>query len=338
MEASKNEIKSIQGLCIIAMVLLHLFDRYEYSYTPTLFIGTLPLCFFFGQMGDFCVMGYAFCSGYSHSIRSELDGKDYFRRRLKSLLKLIVNYWLIVIIFSVVGFITGHGNIIPKSPLDFFKNLFFISNSYNGAWWYITTYIFIVISSPIIIKAIKKHSFLMTLFMGLLYFVSYIVRFRYETSNWFIVQAYLYGMTIAEYSIGVLFDKYKILGAIKNVWNKKKSNWLTVLVCVIFVIFSYFRCIYAPTLFIAPICGVFIIVLYHLFYCDNLFFRFIEWVGTHSTNIWLTHFFFIGSLFTGVAFIVKYPLLIWGFVMGITILISVVINAILKKILAICKL
>lgn len=67
MEASKNEIKSIQGISVIAIVLLHLFCRYEYSYTPLLFMNGYPLCFYFGQMSDFCVMGFAFCSGYAHS-------------------------------------------------------------------------------------------------------------------------------------------------------------------------------------------------------------------------------------------------------------------------------
>lgn len=102
MEASKSEIKSIQGLSVLAMLCLHLFCRYDFSnlYTPTFYLFGYPICFYFAQISDFCVMGFAFCSGYAHYFLFETD-QFYFYNRIKSLLKLIVNFWIVLILFTL---------------------------------------------------------------------------------------------------------------------------------------------------------------------------------------------------------------------------------------------
>ena len=58
MKASKYEMKGLQGLCVLAMIALHLFCRTDYIYSPTLYLFNIPLCYYIGQFGDFCVMGF----------------------------------------------------------------------------------------------------------------------------------------------------------------------------------------------------------------------------------------------------------------------------------------
>ena len=71
----------LQGLSVLAMVLLHLFCTYYYAdkYTPILFFSGVPLCFYIAQLSDFCVFGFAFCSGYGHMVnygkKGFYDGK-----------------------------------------------------------------------------------------------------------------------------------------------------------------------------------------------------------------------------------------------------------------------
>ena len=69
MEFSKNDSKMLQGLSVLAMVWLHLFDRdYTGLFSPVLFVGGVPLSFYLGQLSDFCVFGFAFLSGYAHML------------------------------------------------------------------------------------------------------------------------------------------------------------------------------------------------------------------------------------------------------------------------------
>lgn len=95
-ELTKKETKMLQGLSVLAMVLLHLFCTYDYSdkYTPLLFFRGVPICFYIAQLSDFCVYGFAFCSGYGHMANS---GKgDFYKGRLKGLFTVLCDYWLIL--------------------------------------------------------------------------------------------------------------------------------------------------------------------------------------------------------------------------------------------------
>ena len=49
-----------------------------------------------------------------------------------------------------------------------------------------------------------------------------------------------------------------------------------------------------------------------------------SFLGMHSTNIWLTHMFFYATLFVGLVQKVKYPLLMLGFLLVLSIAASYV--------------
>ena len=63
---TRYDTKMLQGLSVLAMVVLHLFDSVDFQglYTPLLYLAGKPVIFYFAQLSDFCVMGFAFCSGY----------------------------------------------------------------------------------------------------------------------------------------------------------------------------------------------------------------------------------------------------------------------------------
>lgn len=82
-----------------------------------------------------CVSMYLFCSGYGLSMISK--NKDiYIKDNLTKILKLLINYWIILIIFVVIGRLLGNEN-YPGSLKEFLMNFFLISKSYNGAWWFL---------------------------------------------------------------------------------------------------------------------------------------------------------------------------------------------------------
>lgn len=86
---------SVVQVSVLAMLVLHLFDRLDFQglYYLLLYFMRKPVVFYFAQISDFCVMGFAFCSGYGlYKQYTKYDEKKYFSDRLKGIRKLLVNY------------------------------------------------------------------------------------------------------------------------------------------------------------------------------------------------------------------------------------------------------
>ncbi|MGI2030034.1 heparan-alpha-glucosaminide N-acetyltransferase domain-containing protein [Endozoicomonas acroporae] len=63
---TKNESNEIKELAITFMLLLHLFNTYEYHeiYTPYLLINGTPFTYYISLFADCCVVLFLYCSGY----------------------------------------------------------------------------------------------------------------------------------------------------------------------------------------------------------------------------------------------------------------------------------
>ena len=339
MELSKKEINAIQGVSVLAMVCLHLFCRNDLSEvcTPLIYMNNIPLAYYFGQLADFCVFGFAFCSGYAHNILFHMDEK-YYKNRLKSLFKLFINYWLVIIIFSFIGVVTNSTE-IPGTAVEFLGNFFLYNMTYNGAWWYMLTYLLIVITSGLVIKIVNKYPIKSIIVLTLIYIISYIIRFKYSFDNFFIIQSYLYGMTIFEYSIGIFFNKYEIFTKIKNILKNTNSKLISSCFILIFIILLVCRTLVVRSLIVAPLSGILVIIIFNYFYNKISIFKIFDFIGKHSTNIWLTHMFFYIGLFPEFIYIAKFPVLIILLMLIITICFSYIIlfvkNFIINKIVVI---
>lgn len=335
-ELTKTDTKMMQGLAVLAMIVLHLFDIYDYEnkYIPLLFLSGYPLVFYFGQLSDFCVMAFAFCSGYGHM--TQYEKPQYYKRRLIRLLDVYVNFWIILILFSIISFLIGNGAIMPGSFAAFIGNFTTLHLSYNGAWWYILTYALIVITSPVLLRLIKntgkwKRIVGMFLFAGL-YVTAYYVRFNVYSSNWFLHQFGLYGMTAAEYAMGAFAYEYRVFSRTAAWWNNIFKTRLSDQIgsIILFIILLLSRTLVIPQLFFAPLSGYCLLFLFQKADKPEWFRKCFLILGEHSTNIWLTHMFFYLYVFRNLVFIAVYPVLILLFMLGITIPVSVLINAVYK--------
>ena len=54
--------------------------------------------------------------------------------------------------------------------------------------------------------------------------------------------------------------------------------------------------------------------------------RFLAFMGEHSLNIWLVHMFFYSTLFRGLVFALNYPFFIYGGMIEVCLIISVVLK------------
>lgn len=177
---TKEETRQLKGMAILAMLCLHLFDTLNSQFSPMIYITGVPLSFFVGQAADFCVFAYCFVSGYGLMAKydSAVNEKSYLRGRVKSLKSFIKNYWIILALFGMAAILLGKAVEWLVSPLTFLGNAGLLWYSYNGAWWYVSTYVVMVLLSPIVFRMMKKHPIIVACLSVVIYGVSYIIRFK----------------------------------------------------------------------------------------------------------------------------------------------------------------
>lgn len=345
MELTKRDTKMTKGLAIVFMVLLHLFCRVDNLPYECIKIGGVPLIYYIGLIADCCVAIYCFCSGYALEIINQkiTNTKQYYINRLKSLLKLLINYWIILIAFSIIGLITKN-DVIPTSVARFVKHFFLLEKSYNGAWWFLLTYVLLVlVSKPMHLVVQKLNPYVLVIVSFGIYFVSYVQRFKNVVSlnsgfaNWIIMQIALLGTSFLPFICGMMFYKYKVFTKLRNLLNKRFNDiQLTVLGAIIFLALVIGHGI-VPSVFVAPFTGLVIIVIFNVVKKGEFINKIFDFLGQHSTNIWLTHMFFYSVLFKNFIFIAKYPLLIFAFMMLLTISCSYIINIIYKPLIKLIR-
>ncbi len=339
MELTKKDTKMIQGFCVLAMVWLHLFDTWNHEelFEPLLFFHGFPLSLYIAQLSDFCVMGFALCSGYAHYVISKKD--NYYKSRLKSLLKLIIKYWMVLFSFTFLSVLFGKQNYMPGSWKTFLLNFLLLDSGYNGAWWYLFAYSVIVLLSPFLLKQIKEKPFwLILLVCGILYCASYYYRFNVYTQNILLNKLGPLGMTLVEYVMGAVAAKHNYFTIASGIWNRISKPIRLMASIILIILMLLFRTLIVPSLFVAPATGMVLITLFQLWkkpkYIENFFLL----IGKHSTHIWLTHMFFYLYLFRGLVYKAVYPIPIFVFMIAITLLVSVVLNYIEEAVYSVLKL
>lgn len=324
MELAPKDTKMIQGLSVLAMVWLHLFDRpYVGLFEPLLYFQGTPLSFYIAQLSDFCVFGFAFCSGYGHSVKYQKP--NYYKNRLKGLLSVLCSFWLVLVLFCFVSWLMGFGSKMPGSFSKFLQNAFLLDKSYNGAWWYLFAYTLIVLLSPFILKiSLKLNVFVILGCSLILYFVSFYVRFKLgHPQCWLLIKFGPFGMTLVEYIMGVLAYRTKIFSRIFQVVKNWSHPVKWIVSVLLLAVLLYARTKILPSLFFAPISGFIVITLFHFIKKSSSFEKTFLFIGKHSTNIWLTHMFFYLVIFKNLVYIAKYPIFIFFFMIVITTSLSI---------------
>ena len=332
MELTKDDTKMIQGLSVLAMVWLHLFDRsYAGLFQPVLFLFGIPLSFYIAQLCDFCVMGFAFCTGYAHYLIS--DDQDYTSKRKKSLLRLLIKYWIVLAVFCAVSMLTGKGDFMPGSWITLLLSIFAWSSSYNGAWWYLLVYIILVIMSPWLQKLVKKHSSAVILIFGFaIYFIAYLIRFKFTVNNVLLARFGPFGTTLFEYLMGSIAAKEQYFTKVSGYTSKLNKTVRAMFSMLTITVLLLVHTLIIPSLFIAPATGLIILTIFHLWKKPEAVRKAFLYIGSHSTHIWLTHMFFFWNPFKGLVYKALYPVCIFGLLIGITLVVSTVLNCIDRRV------
>lgn len=335
MELTKKDTNMTKGLAIVFMVLLHLFCRVDNLPYECLKIREVPLVYYLGLFSDCCVAIYCFCSGYALELINEKfkNAKDYYKNRVKSVFSFLINYWIVLIVFSIIGLIFDKSGAIPGSLKDFLLHFFLLSTNYNGAWWFVFTYILLVFLSRPICQIINKlHPVFVNIITLGLYLVAYIQRFNelihfnIPVLDWITNQLALLGTSLLPFVWGMYFYKYKLFSKLREFIFKHFKNWQVALFSLIIVFVMIFGHGIFQSLIVAPFTGIVTIVLFNVVNKGKYINAVFNFFGNHSTNIWLTHMFFYSALFKDFVFVARYPIFIFLLMMVITVCCSYVIK------------
>ena len=165
---SREDTKLIKGIAIGLMLMHHLWgfpDRIpgELKYIFTIFeqssIG------YFGAFGKICVSMFFFIGGYGTYL--SYRGKEYdIIGRLK---KLYISYWKVFVVFIPIAFLffaNQSAYCVDEaiwsrytlfSWLECLGNFTGMSISYNREWWFLPSYVFALISFPLVRAIAQKH-------------------------------------------------------------------------------------------------------------------------------------------------------------------------------------
>ena len=322
---TKDKSKSLKFIAVILMVMLHTFaypDRIKNVDFISIYKlnGQIPIEYYLSKFGEICVGIFLFLSGYGLYI--QYKDECNMRKNFERILKLYINYWIVIAIFIPIGLFMG---IYKLNIKELVLTITALKPAYNGEWWFITLYIMFVLMYPLIIKIVNNNNKNKILFIS---FITNIVGFIGTKLTYILGYTYIYlelitillggqflfilGIVVAKYS---LFDKLSI----RINENRKMTIVVTLFTFIVInipIIGEISKLILIP---------IFIFVLVNMIKEQSI----LSNLGKHSTNIWLTHSFFCYYLFQDIAFMPKYSLLILIWICVLSIGCSLVINFIL---------
>lgn len=343
MELTKRDTQMAKGIAVLGMVMLHLFCRLgDLPYTPLIWCGEIPLIYYLGLFGDLCVPVFCFCSGYAHYLMADAQQNNYPKRIPGKALRFLCNYWIVVVLFSVIGLLFDETGMIPGSWADFAGNMLVVRMNYNGAWWFVSTYLLLLVMSPVLAALAKRlNGIVLLAISAILYFVAYMFRFNYVITlpnpvlQWLWSQTVLLGTSQFGYFGGMVCRKYGVIGMLREYLKSRTVLRRGIVFAIPAAAFAGHCVIHSA--FVAPFTAAAVLTGLFLAKLPGWAERCFLLLGRHSTNIWLVHMFFYFVLFPGFAFSAKYPVLILALMLAVCFASSVVIDHLYRPVLALLE-
>lgn len=144
----KNCSTMIKGIAVLLMILHHLWGFPER--VPELHLPSA--CVQIGSAGKICVSMFMFLSGYGLYANYLKQGRTHIWKRVWNVYK---RYWQVFLVFVPIGYIMG----MHFNWLEAISNLTCLSCSYNHEWWFLATYVELLLVFALTMKFAGKRYF-----------------------------------------------------------------------------------------------------------------------------------------------------------------------------------
>jgi len=334
---SLQKSNQLKAIAILMMLCLHLFNRdYQELFQPVLFIGAQPLSYYISLFCDACVPVFAFVSGYGLYYKYSKEKQIYKKGNVIRLQKLYINYWVVLLLFAVLlGFILGKEG-YPGSWVKFLLNFTGLDPSYNGAWWFFTTYVLFVLTSSFWFRLLDwLNPYVFILFLLSLYVIAFYFRvyktdvFEGNVGRWLHTQTALYCCTLFQFMLGAFALKHKWHHRFSNIFSQLKySNVLAIVGIIVLIIWHGI----VPNFIVAPFTGLGFIFLFLQINLGKIGNRVLDFLAPHATNMWLIHMFFYMIYFKEFVYEFHYVPLIFLILVLMCLGSSYIVNFMYQKI------
>ena len=324
---TKQQSQMLKGIAILLMIFLHLFNQ----------SGNVDLCRNFIYIeGDPLVLilsraanpvaFFLILGGYGlYKVYAKGD-----KHRWSRLLKLMIHYWIILLIFVAIGHFINPAK-YPGSGLKILENITGYDTSYNGEMWFLLPYMILSACAPILFRLVRKIRAIYVIFITLFIYLctSYCIS-RYGSvflfGNMWAYNPLLIFHLMFSFFLGAMAARTHFFERLKeSLANKQYLSilaWggviaLVIINCIFKYNFFYAFGIITCLLFI-PMPRIVNVVLGKL--------------GDQSMNMWMIHSWFCYYLCHNFIYSFKYPIVIFSVLTIISYYSSLIINVIAKPI------
>ena len=325
-----DETWVIKAIAIIAMLFHHLFYRHpEFGNT----IVNVSVA------GKVCVAIFVFLSGYGMAISfpwaSQNNAKTFFFVLCKRFAKFFLNYWFIFFIAVPIGiFFFGRSLETAYENHDIIKSFFkdIIGQqgyfSYNVTWWFNAIILALWAFFPFLYLILKNK------FISIVFLI-----FLCINPNDILYSLHFIATDLPSYilpfSLGIFIALH--INTINRVLNFVHPYIVLGLSLIVGIILLYLRAIPVFTDFtkfkVDPFATVFVVLaVVSLCRVTSWRFAFMQYVGKHSMNMYLTHTFIFGYFFADFIYGFKYPVLIFLALFTTSLLLSICIEFVKRRI------
>ena len=348
MNFSVKDTTKAKGIAILFLYAYHCFSStkrlagYPVDFAPF----TQDLAMRVSDAMNICVGMFTFLSAYGITISYKKQSADfnisknqYLKGVLLRIAKLMMNFWFIFVIFfllhGILGFEYEYGDGKIEILVNFLINFsgltyVFHTPSICGAWWYIGLALLVICAIPFCLELYRRFGLLViTLFV----FIPncYISDYSHMTRCLLTIPL---GIWFADQKVFERLKEWKLFGNHRYVGKLIKFLIMTA-VFIGFVLLrtsaigSQERIRYV----IHGVCSAFAVYYVYDFFADlPVLDRVLEFLGKHSLNMFLTHTFIRWEWFRDFTYSLHYAVLIYGFLIISTVLISLLLEEIKKLI------
>ena len=342
---SKSDTRQLKGLAILMMLWLHLFSDEETvrqcSYWLT-YINGMPLAYSLTRLASCCVPIYIFLGGYglAATYQTSPAHRLYGGRRA---LALMANFWLIFLLFVPLGCMVNPSR-YPGDALTFMLNITAVGYNYNGAWWFLLPYVLLTLTASFFISrcqhSSRHHDILLVSVLAVVHAGVYLLKTALPLSDTWPVPGVLtllnYVSMLLLFTLGILAVKYRWLSSEGGWWrrvaNRKLAALCLVILCLVKMLLGSSSLLNVP----------FVLLLIPLLLevrGKRLEVRgkrkglaaVLEFLGLHSCNMWLIHYFFY-YMFGYLIYQLRYPLLMFLVLTAASLLCSMILRPLFEPI------
>lgn len=316
----KTQSQMLKGIAILLMIFLHLFNQMGNVdlCKNFIYIGGTPLIYILSRAANpvpfFLILG-----GYGLYKVFEKGDKHRWSR----LGKLYIHYWIILLIFVVIGHFI-YPNRYPGSCVKLLANIASYDTSYNGEMWFLLPYAILSACAPILfrlilrIRAIYVVAFTLCVHICTSYCIS-----RYGAAFLF-GHMWAYNLLLVfhllfNFCLGAMAARTHFFERFTNVFGNKLNTSAIAMGGVLLIVIN---CVFKYNFFYAF--GIITCLL--LMPLPQIIKAVLQKLGDQSMNMWMIHSWFCYYLFHNFIYSFAYPIVIFMVLTAISYFSSLIIN------------